>query len=111
MIGDTNSQVPMSPTISTIGLGSLGFTYGNVSKIKINNNVYVYNVYDGYRTSTGKVYIDTSVKTSYTARGILAGSNNGPCVSGIVGADSSGAFIDVTRANEWLFGSVTVVVV
>lgn len=98
----------ISPTASQIGLGNYGFTYGSVYKIKINDKIYTYSVYDGNKSSTGKVYIDTSVKSGYVQRGVLIGTN-ATRVSGLVGCDSSGVYIDVLVAGEWLMGQVTIV--
>lgn len=98
----------ISPTVSQIGLGNYGFTYGSVYKFKVNDKMYVYNVYDGNKSSTGKVYIDTAVKSGYNPRGVLMGTNY-TRVSGLIGCDSSGVYINVLVAGEWLIGQVVVI--
>lgn len=98
----------ISPTVSQIALGNYGFMYGSAYKFKVNDKMYVYNVSDGYKSSTGKVYIDTAVKSSYSPRGVLIGTNY-TRVSGLIGCDSSGVYIDVLVAGEWLFGQVVVI--
>lgn len=98
----------IAPTLTQINLSSYGFTYGSVYKCKVNDKIYTYSVYDANKSSTGKVYIDTSVKSSYNPRGVLMGTNS-IRVSGLIGCDSSGVYINALVAGEWLIGQVTVV--
>ena len=107
--GANSKAITQSTTKTDIALNQFGFTYGWAIKYQIAPNIFVYSIYDTFATSTGKVYIDTTVKSLIPFSSISNGSNNTQTISAIIGCDIDGVYINTLQANEWLKGEIVII--